>query len=127
MNDEADVQTVECTSSGALDPEWIQMEVIMKKSATLLSKVYPAHLWQVGCAPGMILCIKHGLADSRFGYTVDVPSAHSSSDLEHAIIMAGGELLERMGMARGAWDGEGGMQEYQGQKELLRPVGGPHG
>jgi hypothetical protein len=124
MDDAADVQTVECTSSGSLDPEWVQMEIIMKKSALLLTRTYPNHLWQVGCAPGGVLCIKHGMADSRFGYTIDLPSCHSSSQLEHAIIMGGGELLERMGMARGAWNGEGGMTEYAGQQELLRPVGG---
>ena len=98
MEDSADVQTVEVTSSGALDPEWVQMEVVMKKAAMLLTRCYPAHLWMVGSAPGGILVIKHGLGDSRFGFTVDCPSAASSSELEHAIMMAGGELLERMGI-----------------------------
>ena len=124
MEDLADIQTVEVTSSGALDPEWVQMEVVMKKAAMLLTRCYPAHLWMVGSAPGGVLVIKHGLGDSRFGFTVDCPSAASSSELEHAIMMAGGELLERMGLERGAWDGDTQPTQYTGQQELLIPVGG---
>ena len=30
----------------------------------------------------------------------------SITELERAVMMGGGELLERMGMKRGAWDGE---------------------
>jgi hypothetical protein len=32
--------------------------------------------------------------------------------------MGGGELLERMGLPRGAWDGEKIGLEYQGMKEV---------
>ena len=116
--EQADVQTVECTSSGALDPEWLAMEIVAKKAAMLLTRVYPNHLWMIGTAPGGVLCIKYGGADSRFGYTIDVPGAASSSELEHAIIMGGGELLERLNLPRGSWDGESIGKKYEGQDQF---------
>jgi hypothetical protein len=115
MEELADVQKVEQTSVGKEDS---QMELIARMAAGLLSKHYANHWWMVGWAPGMVLCIKHGAGDSRYGYTVDAAKASSISELEHAIIMGGGELLERMGMKRGAWDGEQIGLEYEGSKEV---------
>ena len=117
-----DVQTVQVDSAGVLDPEWAAMEVVAKKAAILLSKVYANHWWMIGTAPGGVLCIKHGEGDSRFGFTIDVPAAHSASDLEKAIIMGGGELLERMGLARGARDWNDDAQQFEGQDHFLRSV-----
>lgn len=122
--DQADIQTVEVTSQGTLDPEWVTMEVVCRKAALLLTRLYPNHLWMIGSAPGLTLVIKYGGADSRFGFTVDVGAAHSSSQLEHAIMEAGGELLERLGLPRGAWDGEQIGLKYDGQDALARPTGG---
>jgi len=104
MNNEADIQTVEVTSRDSGEDG--QMELIAKLAAQKLSQHYPAHVWMVGWAPGMTLVIKNMAMDARYGYTVDAARAHSISDLERAIMMGGGELLERMGMKRGAWDGE---------------------
>jgi len=102
--DETDIQTVEVTSRDSGEDS--QMELIAKLAAQKLSQHYPAHVWMVGWAPGMTLVIKNMAMDARYGYTVDAARAHSISDLERAIMMGGGELLERMGMKRGAWDGE---------------------
>lgn len=114
IEDIADVRTVQVDSCGVDDPEWLMMEVVCRKAAMLLTRAYPNHLWQIGSAPGGVLVVKHGGADGRYGYTVDVAGAHSSSALEKAIYMAGGELLERMGLPRGAWDGEAICQKYEG-------------
>ena len=104
MNDsDFDVQKVEQTSVG---PEDTQMELIAKMAALELCKHYPNHLWAVGWAPGMTLVIKNLAMDARYGYTVDAARAATISELAHAIVMGGGELLERMGMRRGAWNGE---------------------
>lgn len=103
-----DIQTVESTP----DAENTQMEMIAKLAAQILSNHYPAHVWMVGWAPGMTLVIKNMALDARYGYTVDAGRAASVSQLEHAVMMGGGELLERMGMKRGAWDGE-----FAGQAE----------
>jgi hypothetical protein len=56
--------------------------------------------------------------DNRYGFTIDVPGAASSSELEHAIMLAGGELLERMGLARSAWDGDTQPTKYVGQESV---------
>jgi hypothetical protein len=102
--DETDIQTVEITSPD--DKENSQMEMIAKLAAQTLSIHYPAHLWMVGWAPGMTLVIKNMAMDARYGFTIDAGRAASVSQLEHAVMLAGGELLERMGMKRGAWNGE---------------------
>jgi len=104
MNNEADIQTVEITSRDSGEDS--QMELIAKLAAQKLSQHYPAHVWMVGWAPGMTLVIKNMAMDSRYGYTVDAGRAASISELEHAVMMGGGELLERMSMTRGKWDGE---------------------
>jgi len=100
---DCDIQKVEQTSVG---PEDAQMELIAKLAATKLSSHYPNHLWAVGWAPGMTLVIKNMAMDGRYGYTVDAAKAATVSELERAIVMGGGELLERMGMVRGKWNGE---------------------
>lgn len=102
--DETDIQTVEVTSPD--DKENSQMELIAKLAAQILSNHYPAHLWAVGWAPGMTLIIKNMAMDARYGFTIDAGRAASISQLERAVMMGGGELLERMGMKRGAWNGE---------------------
>ena len=113
--DQADIQTVEITST---DAESKQMEMLAKLAAQLLTKHYPNHLWMIGWAPGMTLVIKLGSQDARYGYTVDAAKAASISEYEHAVILAGGELLERSGMVRGAWDGELPTQQYAGIKDI---------
>lgn len=113
MSNDVDIQTVEVTS---VDQESIEMEHQAKLAAMVLSKAYPEHLWMVGWAPGMTLVIKNGAMDARYGFTVDYARAFSASDLEHTIKMAGGELLERMGMERGRWNGEFA-NRVEGQEE----------
>ncbi len=111
MDNSPDIQTVEVTS---VDDESKQMEMMAKLAAQNLSKHYPNHWWMVGWAPGMTLVVKHGGADGRYGYTVDAGKAATISEFEHAVMIAGGELLERMGMRRGAWDGEVMGAAYEG-------------
>lgn len=103
MNNEADIQTVDSTP----DSENSQMELIAKLAAKRLTEHYPDHIWMVGWAPGMTLVIKNMMIDDgRYGFTVDAARAASVSELEKAIIIGGGELLERCGVPRGRWDGE---------------------
>jgi hypothetical protein len=100
---ELDIQVVDSNP----DPENNQMELIAKMAAGILGKHYRNHLWAVGWAPGMTLVIKNmGIEDGRYGFTVDAARAATVSELEKAIVMAGGELLERCGVARGVWNGE---------------------
>jgi hypothetical protein len=105
----SDIQTVDVTS---VDGESAQMELIAKMAAQTLTAHYPNHWWMVGWAPGMTLVVKHGAGNGKYGYTVDAGKAATISELEHAIVMAGGELLERLGMPRGAWNGDPVSGEY---------------
>ena len=83
------------------------MELIAKMAASTLSRHYPNHVWMVGWAPGRTLVVKNmAIDDGRYGFTVDAHRAATVSELEHAIMVAGGELLERCGVPRGAWNGE---------------------
>jgi hypothetical protein len=102
-SEELMVSTVDVTP----DPENLQMEMMAKLATQVLCKHYPEHLWMVGWAPGMTLVVKNmGISDGRYGFTVDAARAASISELEHCMMVAGGELLERCGVKRGAWSGE---------------------
>ena len=86
-----------------------KMHLIAKMAAGLLATHYPAHLWAVGWLDGDALAIKNmgiGGDGYKYGFTIDCPKAATISELEKAIVMGGGELLERCGVRRGAWDGE---------------------
>jgi DNA-binding transcriptional regulator LsrR (DeoR family) len=103
MRDHADIQTVDSTP----DAENSQMELIAKMAAQTLTQHYPNHLWAVGWAPGMTLVVKNmAIDDGRYGFTVDAARAATVSQLDREIKIAGGELLERCGVPRGAWNGE---------------------
>lgn len=109
QNGDIDVATVEVTS---YDSESIEMEVKAKEVAHRLATTYPDHPWAVGWAPGMTLVVKHMAGDAKYGYTIDCANSFSASDLAHAAMLAGGELLERLGMPRSRWNGEMG-EAYQ--------------
>lgn len=98
-----DIQVVDTTP----DAENSQMELVAKMAAQVLSTHYPDHIWMVGWAPGRTLIIKNmAISDGRYGFTIDAAKAASISELEKAVVYGGGELLERCGVKRGAWDGE---------------------
>jgi hypothetical protein len=102
-NNEHDIQTVDVTS---VDEESVEMEWKAKLACQTLVKHYPEHLWAVGWAPGMTLVVRNMAIPGNYGYTIDACKAFSSSDLEHMVMIAGGELLERCGFKRGEWNGE---------------------
>lgn len=104
MNNDLDIQVVDQTS---VDDETTQMIMFAKLAAQTLSQHYPNHLWAVGWAPGMTIIVKNmAISDGRYGFTIDVPRAHSISHFEKVVMQAGGELLERCGVPRGSWNGE---------------------
>ena len=103
MDNDVDIQVVHSTP----DVENEQMELIAKMAAQALVNHYPDHLWAVGWSPGRTLVIKNlAISDGRYGFTVDAAKAATTSELEAAVIYGGGELLERCGVPRGAWNGE---------------------
>lgn len=101
MQDHTNCTIAEITSTDELD--MIQKARDVTES---LSRHYPNHLWMVGWAYGNILVVKNAAVSHKYGFTIDAANSYSSSQLSHAAVMAGGELLERCGMKRGAWDGQ---------------------
>jgi hypothetical protein len=102
MNDYADIATMEKTP----DVENNQMELLAKLACQRLTDAYPAHLWAVGWLPGGALCVKNMAIEGNWGYTVDCVRAATISEIEKAVVLGGGELLERAGVRRGQWNGE---------------------
>lgn len=97
-----DVQTVEVTP----DAENASMETLAKEVAHVLTNNYPNYPWVVGWMPGAALVVKLLLnPDYNYGYTIDCRGGLSAWRLSYEAKMAGGELLERLGLPIGAWDG----------------------
>lgn len=80
--------------------------------ATLCSH-YPGHLWQVSWQ-GRVLVVRHALISAvvrsqlgrdGFGFVLKHLDTHSSQQLAHNAMLAGGQLLEAFGYTRGSWDG----------------------
>jgi hypothetical protein len=102
--DNVDIQTVEVTS---FDKEHIEMELKAKEVAQTLTNAYPNYPWVVGWHPGFVLCVKLLInPDYNYGYTIDAAKDFTPGMLAQAAKMAGGELLERLGLRRGAWNGD---------------------
>lgn len=102
MDGSTDIQIVEATS---------MQEYALSERAKLVAEVlgqhYPNHLWQVGWTDGDVLVVKNALiGGGKYGYTIDNAALVTHKQLVKAAKDAGGELLERCGMRRGAWDGE---------------------
>ena len=76
-------------------------EELARRVAEYLVEAYPRHLWYVGWQGGAIV-IKHGATDTRFGFVL--PKHFSASDLKRNAILGAGELLERAGIPRSAWN-----------------------
>lgn len=115
----ADIRVVEVTSADEID-----MNERAKQVAEVLSRYYPNHLWQVGWTRGATLVVKNALiGGGKYGYTIDAARSISATDLAHTAMVAGGELLERCGMRRGAWDGDEQPGRLQGaDPKHLPPV-----
>jgi hypothetical protein len=106
-----DVQTVDMDS----DAENSTMEFLAKEVAITLTNTYPNYPWVVGWHPGMALAVKLLInPDFNYGYTIDCRKPMSAFELAHMAKMAGGELLERLDLPRGAWTGEMPTKNIQG-------------
>ena len=98
-----DVQTVEKTEHA----ENASMERLAKEVAHILTNTYPNYPWAIGWMPGHALVVKLLInPDYNYGYTIDCRNGMSAWNLSHTAKMAGGELLERLGLPIGKWDGQ---------------------
>lgn len=74
---------------------------LAKSSAEALTLAYPNHSWWVECKGG-VLVIKHFDISDKIGMVRKVAALSADANaFKRDIIMAAGELLERVGLARG--------------------------
>lgn len=70
-----------------------------------LQRTYPGHMWMVAFQ-GSALVVKNLAISTHYGFIIKHHDSFSASDLARKAVLAGGELLERAGMKRGAWNGQ---------------------
>ena len=76
-----------------------------KLMSEALTKAYPGHAWAVTCEGDKGIATVRNLGLSgNWGFILKLSEMTSSSDWERRIVMAGGELLERFKLRRGAVD-----------------------
>lgn len=102
MNDHSTV-IVEAHDS-QMESEVLAMEKA-KQVGDTLNQHYPNHLWAVAWQGG-VLVVKNLAISSHYGFQINYSESFSASDLARIAVVAGGELLERAGMKRGAWNGQ---------------------
>jgi len=84
-----------------------QSEEKAKAVAQALTTAYPKYLWMVGVHPGGTLAIKllmPGLPQN-VAEILHLRNEFSYTELAAKAVRLGGDLLERMNLKRGAWDG----------------------
>ena len=97
---DAHIEVAELTS---LDE--IGMMQWAKAVAEKLSEVYPNHLWAVAWQGGSIV-VKNLSISGFYGMVLENPRKHTLVEILKDAVLKAGELLERCGMKRGAWDGQ---------------------
>jgi len=84
-------------------------EEMAKECATTLNSAYPNHSWWVECRGGCLI-VKHFMLSGLRGTIGMVKHVNAldndAKKRKQEIIRAGGELLERAKLARGAWQGD---------------------
>lgn len=77
--------------------------VMAKNAADRLHKHYPGHLWAVSVDPNArTLDVRNLLLSGAWGFRIPLKGVFSATWLDREIMRAGGELLERYRMRRGA-------------------------
>ncbi len=81
--------------------------LLAKQIADVLMRHYPGHAWMVNVDGKQgVANIKNGLMSGLYGYRLLLPQLISATDLDHRVMKAGGEILERFNTPRGRFDGE---------------------
>lgn len=74
-----------------------------KNMAEILHEAYPGHLWAVTCEGEKgIATVRNMMLSGQWGFVLKLSDLFSSSDMKKQVVMAGGELLERYRLRRGA-------------------------
>lgn len=92
----------------APDDEATPLDMALSKQiAEALHKHYPNQLWGVNVeARTGLITIRNLYLAGNWGYVLKMGAIYSASALEKDAIRAGGEILERFRMSRGAFDAD---------------------
>jgi hypothetical protein len=94
-----------------------------KEVGEKLNEIYPGHLWAVAVQGG-VLVVKNLAISSFYGFVIKHADSHSSFDLAHQAVIAGGELLERAGIPRDRpWDGRMAQKLEGSEPRFFQPLG----
>jgi hypothetical protein len=79
--------------------------IMAKEIADTLNTHYPGHLWAVSVDGSNGVANIHDLMlNGQWGYVLKLVNIFSASDFKKDVIRAGGEILERFRMSRGAFN-----------------------
>lgn len=78
---------------------------LAKDYADALNTAYPGHLWAINVQGAQGIATIHNLMLSgKYGYLLHLNKRYSASEARKAVVMAGGEILERFKVSRGRMD-----------------------
>lgn len=78
-----------------------------KHIGDVLARHYPGHAWMVHVDGKQgIAIVRNQMLNGQWGYVIRLTDIISASDLDRVAMLAGGEILERFKLRRGAFDGE---------------------
>lgn len=84
------------------DADEVQAMSLAKEISEELNRKYPGHLWAVTVRSGVAV-IKDLCVSSLYGYVLKLSDIqHDASHRSRAVMRAGGEILERARLERGA-------------------------
>ena len=76
-----------------------------REMAEVLHSAYPGHLWAVTCEGEKgIATVRNLSLSGQWGFILKLNEMSTSSDWKKRVLVAGGELLERYKLRRGAAD-----------------------
>lgn len=79
--------------------------VIAKDMADILHNAYPRHIWAVNVdRAGGVAHVRNLALSGQWGFVIKLPDVYSASEMKRQVLQAGGEILERYRVKRGALD-----------------------
>lgn len=79
--------------------------ILAKEIGDTLHNHYPGHLWAIEVdGPNGVANIRDLYLSGHMGYVLKLVNIYSASEFKKDVIRAGGELLERYRLDRGAFD-----------------------
>jgi len=79
--------------------------MLQRELETVLHRHYPGHFWHldVNIRQGLIN-VRNLFLSGAFGFRIKLQGVFSASQVEHDVMVAGGELLERYNMPRSTFN-----------------------